>query len=81
VEDVQVVVEDFLQAKRPIRDDVSVDAQMVNGFLTIAGILRIHSDTYDDLALIARPFELVRAMFPPFRPRLVLTGNAPSSSH
>jgi len=53
----------------------------MDGFLTIAGILRIHSDKYDDLALIARPFELVRALFPPFRPRLVLTGNAPSSSH
>jgi hypothetical protein len=53
----------------------------VDGFLTTAGILRIHSDKYDDFALVARPFELVRALFPPFRPRLVLTGNASSSSH
>lgn len=53
----------------------------VDGISTTAGSLRIYSGKYDDFALVARPFELVRALFPPFRPRLVLTGNAPSSSH
>jgi hypothetical protein len=58
---------------------VSAVSSMKWHFLTTAGILR--EGKYDDFALVARPFELVRALFPPFRPRLVLTSNAPSSSH
>ena len=58
---------------------VAPQVWMASLLLTTAGVLRIHQD--DDFALSARPFVLVRALFPPFRARLVLTGNAPSSSH
>src|SRR5262245_26943010 len=80
-------------AKRPKRDDVT--SALLQRHFRACRVWHAHVwmglDTsrhsavlvgeYDDFALVARPFELVRTLLPPSRPRLVLTGNAPSSSH